>query len=462
MSSELLSLSAIQQGQLIKNGHISCSELFEFYASRIEIMQDRLQAFASLCLEKAQERAVRLDESLRRDPDVERSPFYGLPTGIKDMNLMKGTLTSMGSRLLENFRSPMDDSIVTAVKNAGFVIAGKLAAPEFGAMPVTEPDIHPPTRNPWNTDYTPGGSSGGSCAAVAAGLLPIAHANDGAGSTRIPASFGYLVGMKASCGALPNPHQANDPFDVVGEGGLARTVDDLGAFLDVLSMGDSNVSGPRFSFLESSRKPLGRLKVRFCTSCTLTETDAEIRQATLKVVKMLGQFHHHIEEAETFQGLLEDYLPVYQWQLAQAPFSDDEMLQPITRWLRQEGRKHSYEECKGLVENLRARARTWYGDTDLLVTPTVAVPPPKVGAWNHLEPEAAFREAAKLGGFSALFNVTGQPAVNIPAGFTRSGLPIGVQLVGPLGQDGRVLAVARQLEEVMPWRHRHSPLFGEG
>jgi amidase len=382
--------------------------------------------------------------------------FHGVPIGIKDLNLARGTFSRMGSRAYRYFYSPIDDVTTSALRKAGFIILGKLATPEFGVLPITEPDIHEPTKNPWNTELSPGGSSGGSAAAVAAGLLPIAQGSDGAGSIRIPASICGLFGHKPSRGAIPNAFPAVDRLGIAECGPLARGVDDAAAMLDALAgrLHPATTARAESFFAEAHRPPRG-LIVKFTTSSPLGACPKETVDAVLAVVKRLEAFGHHVEEGERVVGELDEYLPIWQRQVANIPSLSESILQPVTRWMRKQGRLHTAARVRKLHEELSGRITTWFGNADLCVTPTVPAPTPRIGQWNGLSPEETFRQAATLGPFTALFNASGQPAASVPAGITADGSPIGVQIVGKRGADGIVLAVAKQLEAELRWTERH-------
>ncbi len=335
---------------------------------------------------------------------------------------------------------------------------GKLATSELGAMPITEPDTHAPTCNPWKLEHSAGGSSGGAGAAVAAGLLPIAHGSDGGGSIRIPASLGHLFGIKTSRGATPNPYARLDRHGLVSAGPLAHTVDDAAAMLDVLA-GNPGVDAEPDSFRAQARAQPKGLSIRFTTTSPLGRIVApEVVEAVGRVAQQLEDLGHHVDPAPMLEGDMDEFLPIYQWQLARVPVLREGLLQPVTRWLRDAGRSVSDEVAAHLFARLSQRVATWFGDADLWLLPTVPTTAPRVGAWAELSAEDQFMAASALGDFTAPFNVSGQPAANIPAGIDTNGLPIGVQLVGPKDADGRILAVAHQLEEAMPWRQRRSPL----
>lgn len=445
-SNDLLSLSALDQAKLIREGKLSSVELVKMYLDRIERHDPALGAFVQVLAKQAIATARKKDAA----PRDHRPMFHGVPTGIKDLNFARGTFTRMGSRSFKYFYTPVDDVTTAMIREAGFVILGKLSTSELGAMPVTEPDIHFPTRNPWDRARTSGGSSGGSGAAVAAGLLPIAQASDGAGSIRIPASINGLVGLKVSRDVVPNDYGRIDPVRMITIGPLSRSVDDTAAMLDVMARPRSGGS----FFLDARRDPKG-LKIRFTTRSPLGNSTPEIAAVVRDVAKRLEGLGHHVEEGPPPIGELDEVVPIWQRQLARIPFAQDRVLQPVTRWLREQGRGFTDEEIMRRAASISARALAWFGDADLWVTPTMPIAPPKVGQWQGLGPEETFTRAAVMGAFTALFNLTGQPAASVPAAVSDEGHPIGVQLAGRVGGDGLVLAVAKQLEGELSWLDRH-------
>jgi amidase len=439
-------MSALDQARLIRQRKLSSSELVRLYLGRIARHDPALGSFVQLLEESALATARKLDAA----PMEGRAPFHGVPTGIKDLNFARGTFTRMGAKSFRYFFSPFDDVTTAAVRRAGFVIVGKLSTSELGAMPVTEPSTHHPTRNPWDRGRTSGGSSGGSATAVAAGLLPIAQASDGAGSIRIPASLCGLVGHKASRNTIPNGLGRIDPVRMITMGPVGRSVDDVAAMLDVLVNGKHEGS-----FLSGAQREPAGLNVRFTTSSPLGKCTAEIVATTLDVVKRLEKLGHHVEEGGPPEGDIDEVLPIWQRQLARIPLVRDASLQPATKWLRETGRHVREDDVLRRASGLSRRVFQWFGDADLWVTPTLPVAPPKVGQWSGLSGEEQFRSAAVMGAFTALFNLTGQPAVSIPAGVSSEGHPIGVQIIGRMGADGLVLAVAKQLEAELGWTSRH-------
>lgn len=452
----LLRSSALEQARLVREGTISSEELTRLYLERIAELNPRLSAFVSVMGERAL-RAARQKDRERSLRDPRGLPlFHGVPIGIKDLNGVRGAFRRLGSRAFRYLFSPMDDASVARIRRGGFVILGKLATPELGAMPVTEPDIHPPTRNPWDLSVTSGGSSGGAAAAVAAELLPIAQGNDGAGSIRIPASFCHLFGFKPSRGRVPNPFERSKR-PLASCGPIARFVDDAAAMLDVQA-GTCERRGGREgeSFLSLARRDPGRLRVRFTTRSSVWSATPEISQAVERVAATLARLGHDVEPGPAPDGQAIEFLPLFRRFFAAVPVLRSSLLQPFTRWLR-EGELLGSEALERHQLLLEQRALSWFGDADIWLTPTVPIAPPKVGSWRTLSPEQILEWAAPFAAFTAVFNVTGQPAATLPVGISREGHPIGVQLAGRPFSDGTVLAMSRQLEEAMPWSSRHAP-----
>jgi amidase len=373
---DLLHRSALAQAQLIRDRSISSEEIVRFYCDRIARLDGSISSFVSV-MRRSALRVARAKDRMLRD-GAPLPPFHGVPIGVKDLNLMRGSFTRFGSRAWRWFVSPIDDETVRALRRGGFVILGKLATSEAGAMPVTEPDIHPPTRNPWDLGRTAGGSSGGSGAAVAAGLLPIAQGSDGAGSIRIPSSFCGLFGIKASRGRIPNSYSRVDPTGLSAMGPLARTVDDAAALFDVLAGRPTSLGPP---------PPLRALRIRFTTRAMLAPTDPTVVAATLATARALEALGHHVEEGAPIDGALDDFLPIYQRQLANTPVLSNALLQPATRWLREAGQRITRAQAAAHHRMLSERVLAWFGDADLWLTPTVGVLPPAIGAWRGLPAE---------------------------------------------------------------------------
>jgi amidase len=331
---------------------------------------------------------------------------------------------------------------------------GKTSVSEFGVLPVTEPVGQPPARNPWDVEVTPGGSSGGSAAAVAADLAPIALGSDAGGSLRIPAAFCGLVGVKPSRGRVPNPFGFESPDVIWDCGPLARNVADAAAFMMLLW----RQAKPEQLQTYGGPAPLRGVRVRFTTCTTLIEATPEIAAALSTAVQVLRTLGAEVTEGAALGGpALSEFLPIYQANTAQVPVLEWSKTEPLTRWLGEAGRRLKRVEVGERVRMLAARLAGWFGEADLWLTPTVGLAPPKIGAWRGLDPEQVFQRAAELAAFTAPFNVTGQPALSLPVSFSSAGHPIGVQLVARRGEDERLLAVAAKLEAELGFEAQRVP-----
>jgi amidase len=458
---DVLAATALEQASMIRARSISSEELVRLYLGRIARMNPGLNAFVT-CFERraladarAKDRLVRAGATL--------PTFHGVPVGIKDLNFVRFSWTRMGSRATPPIFSPFDDNTTASLRRAGFVILGKLATSELGAMPVVEPDTHAPTRNPWSPRHTAGGSSGGSGAAVAAGLLPIAQGSDGGGSIRIPSALCHLYGIKPSRGRVANSVGKDDGDILYTCGPIARSVEDAAAMLDVMAGLDGGrphwAPAPHKTYRALLAAPLGPLRIRFTTKSPLVETHPEIAAAVEGAARLLGELGHHVEEGTLPEGTLEEFLPLWQHVVADMPLVRWSRAQAVTRWLAEAGGTLDGEKVRALRRKIAARHLRAYNEVDVWLTPTVAIPSPEVGAFARLPPAEAFRGAAELGAFTASFNITGQPAASVPLGLTREGLPMGLQIAGRELADDVVLAVSRQLEVAAPWRGRRAPLF---
>ncbi len=459
---ELLTKSALEQAALIAKGELSSEELTRLYLDRIARLDPALHAFTDVFRRRALVMA-RVKDAHRRVRRAPPPPFDGVPIGIKDLNFVRGAPTRWGSTAVPHLTLPFDDHNVAQLRRGGFVIVGKLATSELGAMPVTETELGPPTRNPWDRARSSGGSSGGSGAALAANLLPIAHGSDGAGSIRIPAAFCHLFGFKPSRGRVRNQFGMKDRHILYTSGPLAHTVDDAAVMLDVLA---GIVDGkphwappPPRPFAEMARQKPRRLKIRMCVKSPLGDVHPEIAAAVIAAGKTLSALGHDVIESALPDGTLEEFLPLWQLQIAQMPVLPwkKRQLQPITRWLADAGKLLRHEDVLARQLAIAARLQTALDAADVWLTPTVSQPAPRVGAFAALPPAEAFAAAAQIGAFTAAFNVTGAPAASLPLGLTSDGLPIGVQLGGRLFADGELLGLCREVEDALPWRQRHAP-----
>jgi amidase len=459
----LPTLPALEIARRIRTGELSSEDALEACLERIDEVDGRLTAFVEVLRDRARAEARAADRATRKR-GAKLPVFHGVPLAVKDLNLAKGSFSRMGSRAFERLFSPFDDPVVARLRAAGFVIVGKTATSELGSLPVTEPDIHPPTRNPWDLDVTPGGSSGGAGAAVAAGMVPIAQGGDAAGSIRIPSSFCQLFGLKPSRGRVENPFTADDENIIWTCGPMTRTVADAAAMLDVLAgvtVGSPHrAPPPPRPFTELAEQPPGPLRIAVALRSNHVETSPEIAAAVDRVASLLSRLGHQVEERrlDLPEGIIDEFLPVWQATAASAPVYDWSLTQPVTRWLGEQGLNVKPHEVDRIVLRLAGVVLAQFGDVDAWLTPTVAVEPPAIGAWKHLAPPDVFAQATKLGVFTAPFNISGQPAASVPAGRSRRGHPMGVQIAGRPLADGLVLALAREIERQMPWEDDLPPL----
>lgn len=445
---------------MLRAGEISSEEITKACLERVERLNPSLEAFVLVFRRSAMRQARKFDKLMRKASGADLPLFAGVPTGIKDIDPVRFSFTRFGSRHTRYVWTPKDSVVTKLFRKAGFVFVGKLATSEFAIMPITETEIHPPCRNPWNTNHTPGGSSGGSASAVAAGLLPVAHASDGAGSIRIPAAFCHLYGLKPSRDLLPNFYKPVDQYGLSTVNSVTHTVADTAMILDALQKRQYDPAAPpEDSLFARSQRPPGRLRIRYCVNTPVCSVDPFIAESVIEVAKVLEGLGHDVEETIMPDGSVDEFLPSWCRQAANIPVFRDSLLQPALQWLRQEGRKISKKDAWERAEMLEGRVLDWFGGIDILLTPTVPRTPPEVGYWRGMPGKEAFESIIPLGAFTAMFNMSGQPAASIPVGVTENQLPFGVQLVGQRGQDALILSLSQQLETAIPWRQRKSPLF---
>ena len=448
MASEILTRTALEQAAAVRAGELSSRELVEASLAQIDRLNPDINAFVTLAAERA------LAEADAIEPGDER-PLAGVPIGIKDLGTMtEGIRTTFGTDVMGDFTPAFDSEPVRRLRAAGAIVVGKTNTPEFGILPITEPRRFGPTRNPWDLARTPGGSSGGSAAAVAAGMVPLAHGNDGGGSIRIPAACCGLVGLKPSRGRVsiaPLP----EPFALLSvEGALVRTVADAAAALDIQAgygWGDvSPIPPPTAPFREAPGREPGRLRIGLTTrSPRGTDVDPECAAAATAAAELLESLGHQVDESEPdWEG--EDFkvpfITVWSAQVAVGvermgamlgASVEGDQLEPLTRAMLEHVRAYSPTEAVSALGYLRAKARqivSWWSDHDILVTPTTATPAIPVGGLDPdpgQPPEDMLRKSTDFVPFTPAFNVTGQPAISLPLRQTDAGLPVANHSIPP-------------------------------
>jgi amidase len=463
--------SATEVAARIRGGELSPAEAVEACLRRIERIDPELNAFVELDAERALEAARTVD---RDDPRA----FAGVPIAIKANVAVAGLGMEFGSRLLAGHRPGHSAYVVRRLRDAGFVVLGTTRMPEFGILPTTEPRHGGPVRNPWDLARTPGGSSGGSAAAVAAGLVPLAHGNDGGGSLRIPAACCGLVGLKPSRGRISRGPDLGDSF-LGTDGVLSRTVAESALLLDVLAgyeAGDATwAPRPAEPFTATMQRPPGKLRIAMALDNALgVECHPDVVHGVHAAAGVLRDLGHEVEEAsppvpEAMADLfIEAFAPHvalgigFGERLAGRPAEEDE-IEPLSRHVRDLARALPSTGYLAAVAQLQFLARgvvAFFADYDLLLTPVLASRPLPIGELDGRgdDPAAELRRAGAFAPYTPLFNVTGQPAISIPIGFGDDGLPTAVQLAGHPLADDTLLQVAAQIEAARPWAGRTPPL----
>ena len=460
--------SALSVAAAIRAKEISPSEVLEHYLGRVDALDGTLNAFALRDDERARADARAADDVIANTPVEDLAPFVGVPIPIKDLLDVAGWPTSYGSKGVPDRPAERDSLVTERFRNAGFVLMGKTTTPEFGTISVTESDRFGVTRNPWNPDYTPGGSSGGAGAAVASGMAPIAHASDGGGSIRIPASCNGLVGLK------PSRNRITDRVEYMTaaatSGVVTRTVGDTAALLDVLSVVDPgawNVAPPAESpFVSEVKCDPGRLRIRVTSNNALgVEAAPECVEAVRITAARLTELGHDVVESDPAWPdpgeFLMGFLTVWSTIAAGIPDLDVERIEAHNRanWDQAVATNAiEFSEAEMMLQ-LQSRLLTeQFGrDFDVLVTPTMGVEPLACGAiWNGVEddPGAPVLNATPMAAYTAMYNVTGQPALSLPLHTSATGLPVGVQFAAAPWHEATLIRLGSQIEEAHPWVDR--------
>jgi amidase len=441
----------------VRAGAVSARELADEAIGRIEATNPELNFLVTDWFEQARA-ATPID-----------GPFAGVPMLVKDLTETAGLRTTFSSRAFADHVPARDAAVVRRMKAAGFVVLGKSNTPEFGITCVTESELNGACRNPWDTSRTPGGSSGGAAAAVAAGVLPLAHGSDGGGSIRIPASCCGLFGIKPSRGRVSPAPFTSGSLELSQGGPLSVTVRDAAAFLDVIAgyePGDAHwAPPPERPFLAEVGADPGRLRIAFTAEPAIpNEIDPRVAQVARNAANALATLGHEVVEA-TPPWVDAELLSLFEklWQLTPAlyPVRDETLLMPLNRALAGAARETSSVSYAHAVTSLQRAARrviSFWDDVDVVLTPALAKLPVPVG-WIF-EPDDPWEQFARGAGFTPftpIVNVTGQPAAVVPFDVV-DGLPVGIQLIGAPAGEATLFRLAGQLEQAHPWAHR-LPLF---
>jgi amidase len=456
--------------ELIRNKEVTARELAELALCGVQKINPQINAV----IEVYQERVEKADELLSP-----AAPFGGVPFFLKDLGATEaGKLQEMGSRLAKGYIAATDAYLTTRFKQAGAIIYGRTTTPERGFAATTESILTGATRNPWDLNLIAGGSSGGSAAAVAAGIVPVAHASDGGGSIRIPAACCGVVGLKPSRGRVTAGPDADEGlFGLVQEFIVSRTVRDTAAMLDAVSRpapGDPFIIvQPRQPYLKEINAPAGKLRIAFTAeSWTGVEVNPEIAGSLKSIARMCEDMGHFVEAAKP-QFDLEPYFAAlgvlwnaflgYTCDLLARKMDrpvDPHHLEPVTLKVYNNSRNISAADvisARAALNVTRRKVGEFFEKYDLLLTPTTAQLPVPIGT-IHQNQDVALEDwylgTAQFNAFTSLFNATGLPAISLPLCQSAAGLPLGIQFAAGFGQEDLLIRIAGAFEEALPWKDR--------
>jgi amidase len=437
----------------VRAGEVSAHELAEDAIGRIEAANPELNFLVTECFEQA----------LATVPGD--GPFAGVPMLVKDLTETAGVRTTFSSRAYADYVPTTDAAIVRRMKDAGFVVLGKSNTPEFGSTAVTESVLNGACRNPWNTERTPGGSSGGAAAAVAAGVLPLAHGSDGGGSIRIPASCCGLFGIKPSRGRVSPAPFVSGSLELSQSGPLSVTVRDAAAFLDVLAgyeSGDAHwAPPPTRPFLDEVGADPGRLRIALAVEPPIPhEVDAVVIGVARDAADALAALGHEVVErapAWVDDVLLSTFAKLWQVGPALYPVADTSLFEPLNRAMAAAALETSsvvFAQSVASLQRLARRIVAFWDAVDVVLTPGLGKLPVPIGwVFEPDDPWEQFRRGGEFTPFTPIVNVTGQPAAMVPFG-VADGLPVGVHLIGRPADEATLFRLAAQMEAAHPWADR--------
>jgi len=456
--------------ELLDNQAVSSVELTELFLRRIEALNPQLNAFLTVTAEEALTAARAADEKLSQGDND--SPLLGIPISVKDLELTRGIRTTLGSLIFQETVPDSDSVVVERVRAAGGVILGKTNTPEFGLQGTTENRLGDPCRNPWNTERTPGGSSGGAGAAVAAGMCAIATGTDGGGSIRNPSSFCGLYGIKPTLGRVPRVGGLGRPSpNLTSQSGpLAHCVRDAAMLLQILSGHDSRDPGSLRSvpadFVATLGDQVRGLRLAWSPDLGYAAIDPEVKRITAQAARVFEELGCTVDEApldldNPTPAFLDIFYTNNYTSYGHLLDENPDLLTDNARFCLEHGRGLTgadYARALRAVDLMRARLDDLMESYDLLLTPTMAVTPFPIGQYPE---RIGGQEVQPRSGYSPLtrpFNLTGQPAASIPCGYSEEGLPVGLHIVGRRGEEEIVLRASASFEEARPWAHNRPAL----
>ena len=471
-------LTVLELAAAIRNREISPVEVTEHYLRRVHEHNETVGAYYTIADELAIDQARAAEKQLadgQGGGGPGAGPLAGVPIPIKDLNMLAGVRQTLGSLAYQDNVPDTDDYVVARLKDAGAVTLGKTATPEFGLPCYTETRIGPPARTPWDLTRSAGGSSGGAAAAVAAGLAPAAQGSDGGGSIRIPASVCGLFGIKPTRGRVSGGPLMPDLAGFGVNGPLARTVADAALLLDVMTgnhPGDMYTQPPLTdgdTFLAHAQHPVAR-RLRIARTLQNPIPGSEVHPDCVAAYEdastLLESLGHQVEDIAMPFG--QDVVPYFEtiWYslatLAPVAPGQEELLLPLTRHMRERGNAVSAADlvfAQAYLQAVTRAALSTLNAYDAILTPTLALPPRPVGWFDEVDPEANFERQKQFAPFAAIYNVSGQPAVNVPLYWTAEGLPIGVMLAARSADEATLIDLSAQLEQARPWPPRHPDIW---
>lgn len=474
----LMFLDATAQAELVRSGEVTPLELVEAAIGRIEGLNPSLNAVVTRMYDEARETAMGMGMG-----DVPEGPFRGVPFLLKDLGTTyAGVRLTDGSAFMRDFVPKRDNELVLRLKRAGLITVGKTNTPEFGLLPTTESRFLGACHNPWDTTRTPGGSSGGAAAAVAAGFVAMAHASDGGGSIRIPASCCGVFGLKPTRARNPAGPNMGDVFGgLVNDHVVTRSVRDSAALLDAVSgpdVGDPYwAPPPQRPFVQEVGADPGQLRIAFTTTpFSGVPVHPDCVKAAEDAATLCSELGHHVEEAAPRidgQRVARAFGTIWAagcaWSLDGAGYATKqkptpEQVEPLTWALYERGHRRTAAQYLMAVQILQKMGRDmgrFFQKYDILLTPTLAEPPVPLGEFDPRpdNPLHGFHRSGTFSPFTAVFNGSGQPAMSVPLLWNHDGLPIGTQFVGRFGDEATLFRLAAQLEQARPWATRRAPGF---